>query len=128
MEDCASLQNPSPYTKDSERTHVDATALLEEGSNGLAGSLWRDEDDVDVCRRYDASVVLVDDGEAVREVEGLVFGDEGLDVVPGLRLSGVGQEVHDDGALLESFFDGEERLAGHLCQSSVRTARIRSER
>lgn len=50
----------------------------------------------------------------MREVEGLVLSDKGLDVVPGLRLGSVGKEVHNDGSALDGLLDGEEGLSGNL--------------
>ena len=55
---------------------VDATALLEQRADGATGALGSDEDDVDVWRGHDLRVLLVYDGEAVREVECLALGDE----------------------------------------------------
>ena len=46
------------------------------------------------------------------EVEGLSLGNERRDRWPCLRLGGIGQKVHDDGALVDGFFDGEKSLAG----------------
>jgi hypothetical protein len=57
-------------------------------------------------------VLLVDDGETVSKVQGLSLGDQGFDLVPSLRLSGIGQEVHDDSTLVDSFLDREQALAG----------------
>lgn len=45
------------------------------------------------------------------KVEGLSLGDEGLNVLPGLGLSSVGQEVHDDATPVDSLFDREQGLA-----------------
>lgn len=47
------------------------------------------------------------------EVESLALGDLGLESGPGLTLGGVGEQVHDDGALLDGGGDVEEVLAGH---------------
>jgi hypothetical protein len=50
---------------------VDAATLTEEGTNGAAGALGRDKDDVDVGGDVDLGEVLEDGRETVREVEGL---------------------------------------------------------
>jgi hypothetical protein len=50
----------------------------------------------------------------VGEVQSLALLDVWGDVVPGLGLGSVREEVHDDGTLLESFVDGEEGLAWDL--------------
>lgn len=47
----------------------------------------------------------------MREVEGLALGDEGGELGPGLRLGGVGKEVHDDGTSADGLLDGEEGLS-----------------
>jgi hypothetical protein len=104
----------------SKNPYVDTAALLEEGADGPAATLGGDEDDVDVLGRDDLGVLLEHDGEAVGEVEGLALGQVGLDVLPGGGLSGVGEEVHDDGTLLESLVDGEEGLAGDLLRTSAK--------
>jgi len=43
----------------------------------------------------------------------LALGEHGLDVRPGLALGGVTEQVHDDGALLDSLVDLEQVLARH---------------
>ena len=93
---------------------VDSSSLLEEGSDGSARSLGGSEDDIDVLGWYDLGVILVDDGETVGEVQSLALLDVRGDVVPGLGLGSVREEIHDDGTLLESFVDGEEGLAWDL--------------
>ena len=50
---------------------VDTTALTEEGSDGAAGTLGGNEDDIDVGGDVDLGEVLEDGGETVREVESL---------------------------------------------------------
>lgn len=90
---------------------VDAAALEEEVADGGAGALGGAEHDVDVLGGDDASVVLEDDGETVGDVEGLAGGEVGLDLVPGELLASVGEEVHDDGTLVEGLIDLEEVLA-----------------
>lgn len=95
-------------------TGVDAAALLEQGADGAARALGRDEDDVNVGRRHDVGIVLVHDGEAVREVERLALGDEGRNGGPGLRLRGVGEQIHDDSTALNGVFDREEGLTRDL--------------
>lgn len=92
---------------------VDTTALTEEGADGTARTLGGDEDDVDVGGNIDLGEVLEDGGETVGEVESLALGDEGLQGGPGLGLSGVGEQVHDDGTLLDGLGDIEQVLAGN---------------
>lgn len=50
---------------------VDTTALTEEGSDGTAGSLGGNEDDIDVGGNIDLGNVLEDRGETVGEVQSL---------------------------------------------------------
>jgi hypothetical protein len=50
---------------------VDTTSLAEEGSYGSARALGSNEDDIDICRNVDLSLVLEDGGETVGEVESL---------------------------------------------------------
>lgn len=92
---------------------VDATALFEERADGATRALGRDEDDVDVRRRYDFGILLVYDGEAMREVERLALGDERCELRPRRGLGGIREQVHDDRASLDRLLDREERLAGH---------------
>lgn len=40
--------------------------------------------------------------------------DERLDVLPGLGLSSIREEVHDDSTTVDSLIDGEESLSGNL--------------
>lgn len=40
--------------------------------------------------------------------------DEGLELVPGLRLSGIREKVHDDRSTVNGLLDGEESLSGDL--------------
>lgn len=91
---------------------VDTTALTEESADSTAGTLGGNEDDVNVSGDVDLGEVLENGGETVGEVEGLALGEEGLDSGPSLRLGGIGEEVHDDGTLLNGGVDIEQVLAG----------------
>ena len=53
---------------------VDALAFEEQPADRRARALRGDEDHVDVLGRDDAGLVVVDDAEAVREVERLAGG------------------------------------------------------
>ena len=92
---------------------VNTTALTEEGSDGAAGTLGGDEDDIDVLGDIDVGDALEDGGETVGEVQSLALGDLGLDSGPGLALGGVTEEVHDDGTLGDGLVDLEQVLAGN---------------
>jgi hypothetical protein len=94
-------------------TSVDASALLEEGSDSAAGTLGSNEDNVNILGGNNVGVILVDDGETVREVESLALGDERSNGGPGLGLGSVGEEVHDDGTSVDGLLDGEESFAGN---------------
>jgi hypothetical protein len=50
---------------------VDSTTLTEKSSDGSAGSLGSDEDDINILWDIDLGLVLEDRGETVGEVEGL---------------------------------------------------------
>jgi hypothetical protein len=50
---------------------VDTTALLEKGADGTAGTLWCDEDDINIGWDLDLGELLEDWGETVGEVESL---------------------------------------------------------
>lgn len=91
---------------------VDTTALTEEGTDGTAGTLGGNEDNIDTLGDVNLGEVLEDGGETVGEVESLALSDEGLDGGPGLRLGGIGEQVHDDGTLLNGGVDIEQVLAG----------------
>lgn len=104
------LGGASDVLVDSEG-RVDTTSLLEERADGSSGTLWCDEDDINVLWNIDLGQVLEDWGETVGEVESLSLGQLWLDVWPGLGLSSVGEEVHDDGTLGDSLINLEEVLA-----------------
>lgn len=95
-------------------TGVDTTALLEESSDGASRAFWSYEDDIDIGRGDNVGIVLVDNREAMREVKGLALGDQGCNLGPGLRLGGIGEEVHDDRSTVNCFFDWEKSFSGHL--------------
>lgn len=59
-------------------------------------------------------IILVDNGETMREVEGLALGDQGSNLGPRLRLSGIREEVHDNCSSVDSLLDGEEGLSRYL--------------
>ena len=63
---------------------VDTTTLLEESADSSARALGGNEDDINISGRNDLGVLLVDNGETVREVEGLALGDERGNLGPGL--------------------------------------------
>lgn len=106
---------------------VDTTSLAEESSNSSARALGGNEDDIDIGGNIDLGLILEDRGETVREVESLkisiyieswnffftylALGDLGFDCWPGLTLSGVREQVHDDGALGDSLINFEEVLS-----------------
>jgi hypothetical protein len=109
---------------------VDATAVLEESSDGTARALGGNKDDINVSWDIDLGLVLEDGGETVGEVEGLcnlacghfsrafwlaylALGDLGLDGGPGLALGGITEQVHDDGTSGDGLIDLEEGLAWH---------------
>jgi len=91
---------------------VDATALLEESADGTTRALGGDKDDIDVLGNLNVSVLLVHNGETVREVEGLALGDKRADLGPCLGLGSIGEEVHDDGTTVNGLLDAEESLSG----------------
>lgn len=68
------------------------------------------------------SVILVDDGETVREVECLALCNEWCDGGPSLGLGGVGKKIHDDRSTVNSLLDGEEGFTWYL-SSQVRTSK-----
>jgi hypothetical protein len=48
----------------------------------------------------------------VSKVQSLSLGDQRLDLVPSLGLSGITEQVHDDGTLLDGLVDREQGLSG----------------
>lgn len=93
---------------------VDTAAFLEESTDSAAGTLRGNEDDINILWGNDMGVVLVDNRETMREVKGLALGNEGLELRPGLRLGGVGKQVHDDGTAVDSLLNGKEGLSWNL--------------
>jgi hypothetical protein len=96
---------------DGER-RVDTTALTEEAADSTAGALRSAENDINVSGDIDLGDTLENGGEAVGEVEGLALDKLGLDGGPSLRLSGIGEQVHDDGTAGNGLIDVEEILSG----------------
>lgn len=93
---------------------IDATALLEQCSDGTTRALGRDKDDINIFRRNNFGVLLVYDRETMREIERLALGDQRSNFGPCLRLRSVRKEVHDYGPLVDSLLDGEKGLSRHL--------------
>ena len=90
---------------------VDPAAFKEQPADGRARAFRGDQDHIDVLRRNNAGLVLIDDAEAVREVQRLALGQVRLDHGPLLLLARVGEEVLDDRSAACCFFEGEERPA-----------------
>ena len=81
--------------------------VKEEGADGTAGTLRGDEDNIDIGGDVDLGQVLENGGETVGEVKGLSLGEERLNLGPGLGLGSIGEEVHDDGTLVDGGLDIE---------------------
>ena len=90
---------------------VDTTTFLEQRSDGSTGTLWSNQDDIQVLWWFDVGQVLEDWGETVGEVQSLTLGQQWLDSRPCFGLSSIGQQVHDVVTLLDGIFDGEQVLA-----------------
>jgi len=103
---------------------VDAFAAEEVAADVEAGAFRGNEDDVDVFRRNDLGKVVVDDGEAVRKVEGVAFVEVALDLRPADFLRGVGKQVLDDRALLDGFFDLEEGSISKRVSPGTKPSRL----
>lgn len=58
-------------------------------------------------------LILVNNGETVREVKGLSWGQERSHLGPDSLLVSIRKQVHDDGSLLGSLQDGEQVLSGN---------------
>jgi hypothetical protein len=93
--------------EDSEAA-VDAAAVEEVFTDAGSGAFRGDEDDIDEIRGDDGGLVVVDDGEAVREVEGIAGVEMRFDLRPHQHLTGVRDEVLDDSAALSSVGEREE--------------------
>lgn len=98
---------------------IDTSAGQELRSHSSSASLWCAENDINVLGRNNASLVLVDDTEAVREIEGLVFGEILAQPWPRLALCSVAEQIHEDTSLCSRFFNCEQILAGNpaVCHS-----------
>ncbi len=94
------------------KARIDAAAVEEVGAHGAAGALRRHQDDIDVRGRDDTGLVLVDDGEAVREVKRVARLQAGLDLGPHGHLTGVGEQVLDHRGALGGFLRGKQGLTG----------------
>ncbi len=92
---------------------VKAAALEEHSSQRGTGAFGGDEENVDILGGDDAGLFVKGDAEAMGEVEGFAGGKVFLYRRPELDLGGVAEEVADDGAFFERFFDLEEGFAGH---------------
>jgi hypothetical protein len=92
---------------------VDAGARQEVAAHVQARALGRDHDDVHVGGRNHAGLILIDDGEAVREIDGVALLEVLLDRGPDGLLRGVRHQHLNDGALLGRFLDFEQGLARH---------------
>jgi hypothetical protein len=64
-------------------------------------------------RGDNASLVIVDNGETVREVKGLSGSQERKHIGPDGLLESIRKQVHDNGGLLGSLQDGEQVLSGN---------------
>ena len=92
---------------------VESASFKEHGTERSARTLWCHQDDVDILWRYDSSAVVPVNGEAMGVIQSLASGEVRFDARPHLNLSCIGKEHADDGTLLGSLFDGEERLSRH---------------
>src|SRR5262249_3279264 len=69
------------------------------------------QDHIDVLGRNDASLFLVGDAEAVREIQGLACGQKSFQRRPVILLASVGEQILDDGPLLGRLVQRKQRLA-----------------
>ena len=92
---------------------IDARAGKEIAAHRGAGALGGHHDDVHVLGRHHAGLLLVGDGEAVREIEGVARLEVLFDQRPDGALGGVRHQHLDDGAPAHGLVDLEQRLARH---------------
>src|ERR1700744_1645934 len=92
---------------------VEAAALEEHAAERGAGAFGGDEEYVDVLGGNDAGLFVEGDAEAMGEIERFSGGQVFLHGWPQLDLGGVAQQVADDRAALQGFFDFEQGFAGN---------------
>ncbi|KAH3660712.1 hypothetical protein OGATHE_005044 [Ogataea polymorpha] len=89
---------------------VDTSALLEKRSHSSTRTLRSSQDHVNVGWWHNVGQLLEDRRESVGEIQGLSLGEQRLDGRPGLGLSSVRKQVHDDGSLLDGLSDVKQVL------------------
>ena len=94
-------------------TGIDACAGEEVAAHIQAGAFRRDHDHIDILGRNDARLILVHDGEPVREVDRIAGLQVFLDRRPYGALGGVGHQQLDDGRFLNRRLDVEQGFPGH---------------
>ena len=92
---------------------VDATTLEEQCTQRCTRALRSDHDHIDILGRNDTCAVVPVDSETVAVVQCLALGEERLDLRPLCDLTCVRKQHSDDGTLLSSLLDGEQRLTGN---------------
>ena len=90
---------------------VDASAGEEVAADGSTRTLGGHHHEANTLLGLDASELVVNVAEAVREVEILAGSDVLFNRLPNLTNRAVGNEHHDDIALVGSLLDGKESLA-----------------
>mmetsp|Transcript_18084 Transcript_18084/g.31486 ORF Transcript_18084/g.31486 Transcript_18084/m.31486 type:complete len:252 (+) Transcript_18084:484-1239(+) len=90
---------------------VDAASLQEVCPHCQAGTLWRNQDHVDVLWWNNPCLIVIDHAKAVREVQRLARGQIRLDLGPNVLLTSIRNQKLNDSGLVGRLLHGKQVFA-----------------
>ena len=92
-------------------TGIDSASVQKIGAHTAARAFGSHQDHINIIRRNDAGLLLIDNGKPVRKIKRISLVETFLQLGPYCSLSCIGKKILDNCASFGGFFEGKKRLA-----------------